>query len=113
MRWTRRRGDRVTITSGKNTRHQGTVESNVYQRTVDYPGRVAQRVPCDAGHREAGYGAVEAGEGCAAEVEPDVINRLEYAESCRRRGDGRNLNGLSATMAVLFERLLACKLSGH
>ncbi len=32
----RRRGGRVTITSGKYAGHQGTVESNVYQRTVDY-----------------------------------------------------------------------------
>ncbi len=33
----RRRGDRVTITTGKYAGHTGTVESNVYQRTVDYP----------------------------------------------------------------------------
>ena len=35
--WMRRRGDRVTITTGKYAGHQGTVENNVYQRTVDYP----------------------------------------------------------------------------
>ena len=35
--WMRRRGDRVVITSGKYAGHSGTVESNVYQRTVDYP----------------------------------------------------------------------------
>ena len=35
--WMRPRGDRVTITSGKYAGHTGTVESNVYQRTVDYP----------------------------------------------------------------------------
>ena len=35
--WMRRRGDRVTITTGKYAGHQGTVESNVYQRTADYP----------------------------------------------------------------------------
>ena len=34
----RRRGDRVTITTGKYAGWTGTVESNVYQRTVDYPG---------------------------------------------------------------------------
>ena len=34
--WMRRRGDRVTITSGKYAGHTGKVESNVYQRTVDY-----------------------------------------------------------------------------
>ena len=34
----RRRGDRVTITTGKYASWTGTVESNVYQRTVDYPG---------------------------------------------------------------------------
>ena len=33
----RRRGDRVKIISGKYAGHTGTVESNVYQRTVDYP----------------------------------------------------------------------------
>ena len=32
-----RYGDRVRITSGKYAGHQGTMESNVYQRTVDYP----------------------------------------------------------------------------
>ena len=37
MRWMRRRGDRVTITSGKYAGNTGTVESNVFQRTVDYP----------------------------------------------------------------------------
>ncbi len=35
--WMRQRGDRVRITTGKYAGHQGTVESNVYQRTVDYP----------------------------------------------------------------------------
>ena len=33
----RRRGDRVRITTGKYAGHTGTIESNVYQRTVDYP----------------------------------------------------------------------------
>ena len=33
----RRRGDRVKITSGKYAGHDGTVESNIYQRTVDHP----------------------------------------------------------------------------
>ena len=33
----RRRGDRVRIISGKYAGHTGTLESNVYQRTVDYP----------------------------------------------------------------------------
>ena len=37
VRWMRRRGDRVKITTGKYGGHTGTVESNVYQRTVDYP----------------------------------------------------------------------------
>ena len=35
--WMRRRGDRVMIISGKYAGHQGTVESNVFQRTADYP----------------------------------------------------------------------------
>ena len=35
--WMRRRGERVKITSGKYAGHTGTVESNVYQKTVDYP----------------------------------------------------------------------------
>ena len=34
----RRRGDRVRITSGKYSGYQGTVEANVCQRIVDYPG---------------------------------------------------------------------------
>ena len=33
----RRRGDRVKITSGEYAVHTGTIESKVYQRTVDYP----------------------------------------------------------------------------
>ena len=33
----RRRGDRVQITTGKYAGRNGTVESDVYQRTVDYP----------------------------------------------------------------------------
>ncbi len=37
MKWMRKRGDRIVIISGKYTGHTGTVESNVYQRTVDYP----------------------------------------------------------------------------
>jgi len=36
MRWMRRRGDRVMITTGKYAGHRGTIESNVYPRTVDY-----------------------------------------------------------------------------
>ena len=35
--WMKRRGDRVRITSGQYAGHTGTVESNVYQRTADYP----------------------------------------------------------------------------
>ena len=37
----RRRGDRVTITSGKYVGRRGTIESNVYQKTVDYPDELA------------------------------------------------------------------------
>ena len=33
----RRRGDRVTITNGIYTGRNGVIESNVHQRTVDYP----------------------------------------------------------------------------
>ena len=33
----RRRGDRVIIISGMYDGHRGTVEANVYQKTVDYP----------------------------------------------------------------------------
>ncbi len=36
------RGNRVTITDG-NAGRFGTVESNVYQRTVDYPDEWAKR----------------------------------------------------------------------
>jgi len=47
----RRRGDRVMITNGKYAGHQGTVESNVYQRTVDYPEELhnGHHVLLDAG----------------------------------------------------------------
>ena len=38
MRWMRRRGDRVTITNGKYAGQTGTVDSNVHQRAVDFPG---------------------------------------------------------------------------
>ena len=37
----RRCGDRVTIITGKYAGHQGRVESNVFQRTVDYPDEFA------------------------------------------------------------------------
>ena len=37
----RRRGDRVTITTGKYAGHHGTVESNVFLRTVDYPDELS------------------------------------------------------------------------
>ncbi len=33
----RRRGDWVAISTGKYAGRTGTIESNVYQRTVDYP----------------------------------------------------------------------------
>ena len=33
----RKRGDLVVLTMGKYAGHSGTVESNMYQRTVDYP----------------------------------------------------------------------------
>ena len=36
MRSMRRRGDRVRITTGKYAGRSGTVESNVFQRTVDH-----------------------------------------------------------------------------
>ena len=41
MRWTRRRGDRVIIISGRYEGHRGTVEANVFQQTVDYPDELA------------------------------------------------------------------------
>jgi len=37
MLWMRRRGHRVTITSGKYAGYCGTVEANVFQKTVDFP----------------------------------------------------------------------------
>ena len=33
----KRREDRVVIISGRYEGHSGTVEANVYQKTVDYP----------------------------------------------------------------------------
>ena len=41
MRWMRRRGDRVRIINGKYAGLTGTVESNVYQRTADFPDDLA------------------------------------------------------------------------
>ena len=35
--WMRKRGDRVRITSGMYQGHSGVIESNVHQRTADYP----------------------------------------------------------------------------
>ena len=35
--WMRRRGDKVIITTGKYRGHQGVIESNVHQKTSDYP----------------------------------------------------------------------------
>ena len=35
--WMRKRGDRVVITTGKYQSHEGVIESNVHQRTADYP----------------------------------------------------------------------------
>ena len=37
----RHRVGRVMIIAGKYTGHQGTAESNIYQRTVDYPDELA------------------------------------------------------------------------
>jgi len=48
----RRRGDRVTITSGKYAGHHGTVENNVYQRTVSVPSEPVNGVS-PSGHGEA------------------------------------------------------------
>ena len=41
MRWVRKRGDRVRITSRNYTGHTEIVASNVYQKTVEYPGEFA------------------------------------------------------------------------
>ena len=37
MRWMKKRGDWVTITTGTYEGHRGRVEANVYQKTADYP----------------------------------------------------------------------------
>ncbi len=37
MRWMRRRGGRVIIITGMYEGYRGSVEANVYQKTVDYP----------------------------------------------------------------------------
>ena len=51
MRWMRRRGDRVRIINGKYAGQKGAVESNVHQRTVDYPDELHDgfRVMLDTG----------------------------------------------------------------
>ena len=61
MRWMGRRGDRVMITNGKYVGHKGMVESNVYQRTVDYPGEWHNGLPRPAGYWGVGDGALGAG----------------------------------------------------
>ncbi len=38
----RKRGDRVLITTGKYRGHQGVIESNVFQKTVDYPNDLSK-----------------------------------------------------------------------
>ena len=40
--WMRRRGDRVTIATGKYKGHQGPIKSNVFRRTVDLPNERAK-----------------------------------------------------------------------
>ncbi|MCH7843184.1 MAG: KOW motif-containing protein [Chloroflexi bacterium] len=42
----RRRGDRVTITTGKYAGRTGTVDSNVFQKTADRPGESSSRAGC-------------------------------------------------------------------
>jgi len=37
MRWMRRHGARVIITTGKYSSQRSIVEANVYRKTVDYP----------------------------------------------------------------------------
>ena len=41
MRRMRRRGAQVMITTGKYADHKGPVEGNVYQKTADYFGEIA------------------------------------------------------------------------
>ena len=41
MQWMRRRGDRVRATTGKYWDRTGAVESNMFQKTVDYPGELS------------------------------------------------------------------------
>ena len=63
MHWMRKRGARVRITTGKYTGQTGTVDSNVFQRTVDDPDELANGYHVMPGHWEAGYGAVGPGGG--------------------------------------------------
>ena len=67
--WMRRRGDRVTITTGKYADRTGTIESNVYQGTVDYPDEwaIGYHVMLDTDER---YGAVGPGGGKTHTVAP-------------------------------------------
>jgi len=59
--WMRKRGDPVIITSGKYAGHQGIVESNVHQRTVDYPDEWHNGHHVMLDTEKAGDGAVEPG----------------------------------------------------
>ena len=69
MGWMRRRGDRVVITSGQYAGRYGTIEINVFQRTVDYPNEFAN-TPRHAGHGGTGDGEVEE---ASRVVEGDVL----------------------------------------
>ena len=52
--WMRRCGDWVMITTGNYAGHKGTVEANVYQRTVDYFGEIANGTPVGTRHLAKG-----------------------------------------------------------
>ena len=58
------RGDRVRITTGKYAGRTGMIESNVYQRTVDYPNDLSNgyHVMLDSGELvTVRWGPVESG----------------------------------------------------
>jgi len=76
--WMRRRGDRVTITTGKYAGHTGTIDSNVYQKSVDYPGEFSnvQQIMPDSEKLMTGgnkLGCSEAAEAGEVPLPPQLV----------------------------------------
>ena len=67
------RGDRVTIISGRYTGQDGLVDSNVFQKTVDYPEEYARG--CHVVIEDGQVVTVRWGQGKCREQEPAPLAR--------------------------------------